>query len=139
MIFHRVYNKINTMGATSGAGTAYRKGTHEFTPWFLWGRLLNLVSCVAFLEIIICPLSIGHNLVCLSTNGLKLDLRYLKIVLTSLTLYICLHWTLFYIGKKYRNWHLQTVYLFVQKASSCYLLLLIISILLTYWWYIYIY
>jgi hypothetical protein len=46
-------------------------------------------------------LSFGHYMVCRSTNGLWVFLRYLKTVLTSLTLYICLCWTLFYIEKQY--------------------------------------
>ena len=29
---HLVYNKINTTGATSGAGTAYPSGASEFNP-----------------------------------------------------------------------------------------------------------
>ena len=36
------------MGATSGAGTAYTKEAHEFTPGFVRVMLLNLLSCVAF-------------------------------------------------------------------------------------------
>jgi hypothetical protein len=47
-----------------------------------------------------CPLSFGHYMVCLSTNGLWVVLRYLQTVLTNLTLYICLYWTLFYIEKQ---------------------------------------
>jgi hypothetical protein len=50
--------------------------------------------------IIICPLSFGHYMVCLSINGLWVVLRYLKTVLTSLTLYIRLCWKLFYIAKQ---------------------------------------
>jgi hypothetical protein len=34
MTYHRVCNKINTTGATSGAGTAYPSGAPEFTPCF---------------------------------------------------------------------------------------------------------
>jgi len=34
MTYHRVCNYINTTGATSGAGTAYPSGAHEFTPGF---------------------------------------------------------------------------------------------------------
>ena len=34
MIYHRVCNKINTTGVTSGAGTAYPSGEHEFIPGF---------------------------------------------------------------------------------------------------------
>ena len=32
MICHRVYNKINTTGATSGAVAAYPSGASEFHP-----------------------------------------------------------------------------------------------------------
>jgi hypothetical protein len=32
MTFPRVCNTNNTTGTTSGAGTAYPSGTHEFTP-----------------------------------------------------------------------------------------------------------
>jgi len=28
------YNQINTTGASSGAGTVYPSGAHEFTPGF---------------------------------------------------------------------------------------------------------
>ena len=34
MTYHRVCNWINTMGITSGAGTAYPAGAPEFTPGF---------------------------------------------------------------------------------------------------------
>jgi len=34
MTYHRVCNSINTMGATSGAGTVYPCGAHEFTLSF---------------------------------------------------------------------------------------------------------
>jgi hypothetical protein len=34
MIFHRFCNKSTTMGATSGAGTAYPKEAHKLTPGF---------------------------------------------------------------------------------------------------------
>jgi len=43
MIYHRVCNYINTAGATSGAGTAYPSGAHEFTPGFLWGSFYSIV------------------------------------------------------------------------------------------------
>ena len=66
---------------------------------FVRFMLLNLISCVAFCGSLF-VLSFGHYMVCLSTNGLWVVLRYLKTVLTSLTLYICLYWTLFYIEKQ---------------------------------------
>jgi len=34
MTYHQVCIKINTMGATSGAGTAYLSGASEFTTAF---------------------------------------------------------------------------------------------------------
>jgi hypothetical protein len=43
--------KINTTGATSGAGTAYPSGAPEFTPCFSWVRdrvTRSLVLCVCF-------------------------------------------------------------------------------------------
>jgi hypothetical protein len=43
-----LHHKSTTMGATSGAGTAYPNEAHEFTPGFVRVMLLNLLSCVAF-------------------------------------------------------------------------------------------
>jgi hypothetical protein len=43
MTYHRVCNKINTTGPTSGAGTAYHSGAHEFTQVFSGEVLLE--SC----------------------------------------------------------------------------------------------
>jgi hypothetical protein len=34
MTYHRVYNKSNTTGATSGAGTAYLSRANGFAPGF---------------------------------------------------------------------------------------------------------
>jgi hypothetical protein len=90
------------MGATSGAGTAYPKEAHEFIPGFCEIHVAQSSFLHSVLWIIICPLSFGHYMVCLSTNGLWVVLRYLKAVLTSLTLYISLYWTLFYIEKQYK-------------------------------------
>jgi len=39
--YHRICNK---MGATSGAGTAYRSGTPAFTPNFKWGSRYLIIS-----------------------------------------------------------------------------------------------
>ena len=59
--------KINTTGATSGAGTAYPFGAHEFTPVFSGVRVAqSLVFCVVhckssffsffyFVNYIVCP------------------------------------------------------------------------------------
>jgi len=42
-------NKSSTTGATSGAGTAYLSGTHEFTPGFSGVSVIqSLVFCVLF-------------------------------------------------------------------------------------------
>jgi len=41
--------KVNAMGATSGAGTAYPSGAPEITPGFQWVRVArSLVLCVIF-------------------------------------------------------------------------------------------
>ena len=37
---HRVFNKINTTGVTSGAGIAYPSGAPELTPRILMGFVL---------------------------------------------------------------------------------------------------
>ena len=37
-------NYINTSGATSGAGTAYPSGAHEFIPGFQWGLCYSIFS-----------------------------------------------------------------------------------------------
>ena len=45
--YHRVYNqKINTTGATNGAGTAYPSGAPEFTPDFQWGSCYSIFSFI---------------------------------------------------------------------------------------------
>jgi kynureninase len=52
MNYHRGFNYINTTSASSGAGTTYSSGTHEFTPacriqyWILWVELLDSVENV---------------------------------------------------------------------------------------------
>jgi uncharacterized membrane protein len=49
MTYHQVSNKINSKGATSGTGTAYRSGTTEFTPGFSGVHVAqSLVFCVVF-------------------------------------------------------------------------------------------
>ena len=55
----------NNRGATSGTGTAYPTGAHEFTP-----RLTrSLVVCVCFVDrcLSFCTFSFGHNVVCSSS------------------------------------------------------------------------
>ena len=40
----------NTTGATSGAGTVYPSGAHEFNPCFRWVRVVQvLILCVVVL------------------------------------------------------------------------------------------
>jgi len=49
MTYHGVYNESKTMGATSGAGTAYLSGAPEFTPVFSGIHVSqSLVFCVLF-------------------------------------------------------------------------------------------
>ena len=47
--YHRVWKQINTTGATSGAGTAYHSGAHEFTPSFQWGSFYSIFSFMCML------------------------------------------------------------------------------------------
>ena len=47
--YHRICNQINTTGATSGTGTAYPSGAHEYIPGFSQVRVTpSLVLCVMF-------------------------------------------------------------------------------------------
>ena len=50
--YYRVCKQINTTGATSGAGTAYCSGAHEFTPGFWWGSCHSIFS---FMCMVVCP------------------------------------------------------------------------------------
>jgi hypothetical protein len=38
------YRSVNTMGVTSGAGTAYPLRAPDFTPGFLWGSCYSIFS-----------------------------------------------------------------------------------------------
>jgi hypothetical protein len=58
------------MGVTSGAGTAYPKEVHEFTPGFCVIHVAQSSFMCSALWIIICHLSLGHYMVCRSTNGI---------------------------------------------------------------------
>jgi hypothetical protein len=58
------------MGATSGAATAYPKEAHEFIPGFCEIHVAQSSFLCSVSWIIICPLSFGHYMVCLSINGL---------------------------------------------------------------------
>jgi len=40
MIYNWIINKTSTMGATSGAGTAYPSRASEFTPVYSWGFVM---------------------------------------------------------------------------------------------------
>ena len=44
MIYHRVCNKCNTMGATFGAGTPYPSGSPKFITSFWWGSCCSIFS-----------------------------------------------------------------------------------------------
>ena len=47
--YYRVYNLINTMGATSGAGTSYLSRPHELTPGFYCGSCYSIFSSICML------------------------------------------------------------------------------------------
>jgi hypothetical protein len=68
--YHRVCNKINTTGATSGAGTAYPSGAPEFISVFSGVVRVNrsFVLCVCFVDrcLSFCTFSLGHCVVCSS-------------------------------------------------------------------------
>jgi hypothetical protein len=47
--YHRVCNKSNTTGSTSGVGSVYHSGAHEFIPSFTGVRVAqSLVCCGVF-------------------------------------------------------------------------------------------
>jgi hypothetical protein len=58
------------MGVTSGAGTVYPKEAHEFTPVFYEIHVAQSSFLCSAFWIIICPHSLGHYMVCISTNGI---------------------------------------------------------------------
>ena len=67
MTYHQVWNKINTTGVTSRAGTAYLFGAPEFTHGFWWGSSYLIFSFVCmFLHrcLSFCTFSFGHCVVC---------------------------------------------------------------------------
>ena len=45
-LYYRVCNQINTMGATSGAGTTYPSGAHAFTPGLQGGSCYSIFSFI---------------------------------------------------------------------------------------------
>ena len=64
--------KIVTTGATSGAGTAYPSGAHEFTSRLLWGSCYLIFSCMCMLcrSLIVLPYFFFDNcVVCSSIYG----------------------------------------------------------------------
>ena len=66
MTYHRIYNKINTTGTTSGAGTAYHSGALGFTTGFSGVRVTqSLVLCVHFVDryLSFCTFAFGHCVV----------------------------------------------------------------------------
>ena len=70
--------KIVTTGATSGAGTAYPSGAHEFTSRLLWGSCYLIFSCMCML---------CRSLIVLRTFFLTIVLsvlRYTEILITTL-------------------------------------------------------
>jgi hypothetical protein len=70
MTYHRVCNKINTTGATSGAGTAYPSGAPEFTPCFSGVRVTrSLVLYVCFVDrcLSFCAFSFDNCVFCSSS------------------------------------------------------------------------
>jgi hypothetical protein len=44
MTYHRFCSLSNTTGATSGTGTVYSPGAHEFTPGFKWDSSCSIFS-----------------------------------------------------------------------------------------------
>ena len=80
--YHRVCNYINSMGATSGAGTAYPCGAPEFIPGFWWDSLYSIFSFMCMFcrsLFVICTFSFGNCVVCSSSiYGLWLSLWYLQ-------------------------------------------------------------
>ena len=89
-LHHRVCYQINTMGTTNGEGSVYPSVAPEFTPWFSVGfLLLNLQFYVYVLQIIDCPFSFGHCVVCSSSiYGLWLPLWYLQTLLPVVVIII---------------------------------------------------
>ena len=70
MNYHRVCIYINATGATSGAGTAYPSGAHEFTSGFSGVRVTRaLALCVCFVDRCLSfnTFSFGHCVVCSSS------------------------------------------------------------------------
>jgi hypothetical protein len=93
LCYHRLCNKSNTTGVTSGAGTAYPSGAPEFTPVFSGIRVArSLVLCVVFgitLFAILSFLIFGHCDVCPSIYGYRLPFWYLQTFL-KLSLGCCM-------------------------------------------------
>jgi hypothetical protein len=78
-------------GATSGAGTEYTPGVHEFIPGFSGVCVTrSLVLCVCFVDpcLSFCPFSFDHCVVCFSsTYGFRLPLWYIQALLRYIRVY----------------------------------------------------
>ena len=65
MAYHRVCNRSNTTGATSGAGTAHPSGAAKFNPGFERGSCCSISYFLcSVLQIVVCTFSFGHCVVC---------------------------------------------------------------------------
>ena len=53
MTYHRICNQSSTLGATSGAGTAYPSGASEFTSGFQCGSCYLILFCTS-LFVLLC-------------------------------------------------------------------------------------
>jgi len=75
------------MGVTSGAGTAYRSGSLEFTFGFSEVRVtrsLVLYVCFVYRCLSFCTFPLGHCVVCSSSiYGFGLPLWYLQTLFTT--------------------------------------------------------
>ena len=86
MTYYRVCNYINTLGATSGAGSTYPSGAPEFTPVFSGTRVARpLVLYVCFLDrwFSFCTFSFRHCGVCSLIYGWWLPFWYLQTLLSK--------------------------------------------------------
>ena len=65
MTYHLIFNKSNTTGPTSGAGTIYSSGGPDFISLsFCWTLVAQaLVFCIVFFSLFVCTFSIGHYIV----------------------------------------------------------------------------
>jgi hypothetical protein len=70
IFYLQAFNQSNTMGATSGAGTASPSWVPESNPVFLWDSCYSILNFLCnVLYIIVCPFvffSYAHCIVCIS-------------------------------------------------------------------------